>query len=146
MGGTVSAEVPCNSLCPECTGGHKGLESTLAHPVDHLALRQQRYLMPTSAGKQESDHLTLDTLFGFFYIMPRELAVTFTNRYLRHREGPCSPSPSRVRVTQLHATTAKTLVVKHGTTQINSWPHAGSLSSPKHFVFREYIHLCYLLS
>lgn len=51
--------------------GHKGLESTLTHPMDHLALRQQRYLMPISAGEQrrqeqESDHLPLDTLLGYF--------------------------------------------------------------------------------
>lgn len=81
-----------------------------------------------------------------FYVMPRELVVTCTSRYLKHREGPHSPSPSRMRVTQLHATTAKTLVVKHGTTPINSWAHVGTLGSPKLFVFREYIHLWYLLS
>ena len=82
VGGTASAEVPCTSQCPECTGVHRGLESAPTHPVDHLVRRQQRYHMPISAAEQgmgRSKNLIFcpSTTLFFFSTSPRELVSHF---------------------------------------------------------------------
>lgn len=118
-------------------------------PTGWVAVRQQGQHTPLSRRAAEGVRKNLIfcpvTPLQFLSLALRNQWATFTDRYLKQREGPCSQSAFRVGVTQLHATSAKSLVVKHGTAPINPWPHVRILRSPKLCVCRGCLYLSCLL-